>query len=1228
MNQDLIVRITADTAGATTNITAVEAQLAALEKAYTGSTAATTAHTAAHIAAAPAIIRTGEAATGAGAAMGILDKNMRVVTMGANAAGLEMTSLGVKISALAGVVESAEAAFGPLILILVAFETAMKAFSFVKDAETQAAAFQAQMETLGASIATQGGNFDVAQGQIKAWAASESLASGILQAQLIPALNDLVTAGHSVADSETMLAVAEEVAIAKHVEVRDVVRDLISAEMGRARGLELLDANTKKVVDSHGHLSDILKVLHKDFEKAIEDDQSADRANARLRVEIEGIQLAIGQKLLPAIADMNYAFIGGIHSIELFGQGVGDVFAGIGNSIAAAITELKALPDALAAGWDAISHGNFKGAAGAMGAAAMKDLAAGNAQLGAAASHFGAGFPKIFDSSDDVTVGRHIAGAAVKAHQARLDHGISLVDDPTIGTPKTKGAGSGAGGAMSFTPADYKTDKVDEYTVAQKNLEAALKRVDDGEAGLAERIKTATTAEAEHTAQAAHDAQVTIDLLAKKSLLTAAVDKEKTQRASLTQQLKDEQWEAHNATEAYNVYGDAMLAAGNDSIPTQNILAQLKAHMDEANKAAAAFATSLKTVSDNLRTNEGALGGVNAKLDEFKSKAEEAFGAASRSWEEYQKKIAVTLKEDLDTANITNAAKVVYYGDSLAKMEALDVAYRAQFTAADVAFRAAVASGDSTRIRATDAALQSIGALFDENVKSMEAADGKYTAAYKGQIADREAAYKTFITTVQGFETSFMDDILKNHKSLGDSLKSVFQKMVDDYATALEQMVVKSAMMKALNGPDGLIGKTLIDAGIVQAPGASTGNPQLDAAIAAHITAEKAQTTSLDLSTHAETAATTSITAAARALDTLTAAAQHAASAVGSSGGGSGLGSIFGGGDKSGIGGDVFGKGSDPFAALFGGTGGLDFTGTKDVNIAGIGGADVGTGGKALPTDISKVGGASVSGAMQGLMIAQLVNGMTGGNSTWSSVGGGIGGAFGGPIGAAIGAAIGGLFGPHETQAQQPDIFNPAWGQVDVNWNGAPGAQTFGNQQFTASSQYNVGQGGTPEYKLMENWANAGAATTDAQKALQAKIIGLEGGNPNADFGITREAQGIAYLADGQQISVTDLIAMEQAFQANVGGASGPIPTFSVARSYPDFTAGTLSATGTQAAAGTVVAPGTTVAAAPTPVIVNVAGSVVTPADLIDAIATGLAQRGIGLSASSPAPRFVVTSSF
>lgn len=719
--------------------------------------------------------------------------------------------------------------------------------------------------------------------------------------------------------------------------------------------------------------------------------------------------------------------------------------------------------------------------------------------------------------------------------------------------------------STSFTPAENRKEKIDIETAAQKLLEEQLKRVDDAEKALSETIKTATTVEAQHAAQAAYDAQVTIDLLSKKRLLTETIGGEVSEQKELNAEHDRAAQAAKAATAAYNAYGNAINTGGKQTVEEQNHLAELKDRMDKANKAADDLKTRLDELAKNLTTNRDALAAVIEKLDTFATKSQEAAAAASRSWEEYQKKTAETLREDLATSNMTNAQKLAYYGQTLAQMEALDAQYHAQHDAALQALQAAEKSGDITRIRSAVAALETIDASMVENEKQMERIDGQYTQAYKAALADQENARKAYLARVQGYEQTFLDDVLQKHQGLRNSVKDVLGQMLDDWIKYLEQMIIKSTMLDQLTSPNGPFGKILQAMGLgaavaVGGAGSPAGAAMPGSSSAGIITSAVSQygVGGLFGPVAGSQIASSTVSAAQNggilATQIGSSGSQQVASVVGTST----AGQI----DSSNMGAASWA--TDVYTPYD--TAGLTSASVSNSLLVGGNGLSIPSVGKpGAAADI--LNGYAVGSSMQ------FGNGQN--DAQWGGLLGGIAAAVtaANPIaGLALdvgGSLIGSLFGSHVTQAQQPDLYNPTYQQLLPNWQGS--AAQEGGTLYQPGSQYNVGNGGTSLSQQVDAWIQSSkgnvAGLTPAQQQLYNQIVSqVMGGNANAtagDIGITNEKNGMVTFADGSQMSVTAWTQLMSNFQSTVGSGPATSPVFSVTRTYPNMNIGSLSQTGT-----------------------------------------------------------------
>jgi len=153
-------------------------------------------------------------------------------------------------------------------------------------------------------------------------------------------------------------------------------------------------------------------------------------------------------------------------------------------------------------------------------------------------------------------------------------------------------------------------------------------------------------------------------------------------------------------------------------------------------------------------------------------------------------------------------------------------------------------------------------------------------------------------------------------------------------------------------------------------------------------------------------------------------------------------------------------------------------------------------------------------------------------------------------IGAAlIGAIAGGMFGNHETAAQEPDISDTTnYGTFVSDMNGVMG--TFNGSHIGPSAAFNPAMGGTPLDSQIERYiqglSNADIAKLTPQQ--QNAVLRLRAFPPGG-LGIAGERQGIFTLADGVKIGVQDyenLIGLVQQAMGSTGSGGSLAPLISI----------------------------------------------------------------------------------
>ncbi len=1177
-DNELTVRVTADTGNAATSIGDLDARLVRLEQAFNAATAATKVHGETHVATAAAVKSDTGAIGALAAGLREIEGHSIVAARALQVFHLEAEAGAVKVGALAEVLEGLGKAALPLLAIGAAIAVVTVGFAFLKDSVKEASEMQTQMRRISTAVEDNGESWDHAREKVEAFLSSEARFTGFSQGELRSAFNTIIEAGHSTADAYQIMTVAEDTARARGMDVEEVTQRIIQAEAGRALGLAQLDPRLKDAIKNHADLDTILTQLANDMRGQAEGaTNDFGTSVGRLNVAWGEFKEDVGTWLLPWLTDVVKDLTHLVDTLHNVTTAIGDA-TGAGD-------RAKAYKDAQ------------------RGVLTQDDFTS-NLPLHDGYDVFG---PLGWTTRAIVNLG----GADHKAHanenQARYiaeqrrksihAHGIHLDRDPTVGNSK----GGGSEFDPSYTDAKVKSD--DRTVKSQHVLDAALKSRKDAERDAAEAVKLAVTAQDEYNAKLAEAKLKTDDAVKSVADLTHQRTAEENEIRSLTAAQTAQKVALDQASAAQHAFGEAHKGSALSKGETAE-WRDLSRNVTETKKAYDATTSTLRTVTNEYHKNGEAI--RQAKVD---TQALAAFEADF----ERQKQADAVKNSDLVTSAYGTykqgaEAEAKYWQDKVAAAVRGGAAMTKEYIAAQDAQTAIEVRGIQQR---RDLQIQQIDIRDQEAMYAKSLSEQvaylqerlAYLKQFGEQYAGQEFAIQQKIATlqeqeyqkriddakaaldkIQAYETSFIDNVLLKHLSLRDAFKSVFNGILADYLKTLEQMAL---------APDGILGKS--NPALLKMFGMD-GGATADPVAAARNAAETKATAITTARTAVEDRATQATTGAATALDRLTTAAQHAASAVGSGhgGGGGGLDSIFGAFNAStGSGvnvspgaiaaGNATGPSFDPLAGF--NMGNLT---PADVNVSSVGGTAI-PGGAALPTDTKSIGGSTSAakafgGAMQGLMIAQMVNGITGGNSTWGSVGGAVGGAFFGPVGAAVGAAIGGQFGPHWGPASNyPDRApdgGASYGQFGADWQGSNGFGSNGTN-YNAQAQYNYSMGGQGLDKTMEQWANSAAATTDSQKALQKQIIALEGGNPNADLGVKNLHNGVWTLDNGSTISVADAQAMAAAYQANVGTNPMASSVFQLTRTMPDMNIGHLSPNGTYVQTPINVTPTTPTGGAP-----------------------------------------------
>jgi hypothetical protein len=371
------------------------------------------------------------------AGLGKISTATNAAARAASSLGLRAEFAGARVGALAEAFDGLGASMGPLLALGAALVAIGEGIKFLWSGANAAKEMQSSLETMRAAVEGQGKAWDSVSGSIQSFLDIESKASGFTRNELASAMNELIAASISVSDAETVVAVADEIAIAKHRDLNSIVKLLLGTEGARAMGLVRMFPTLKTMILNHAKLGDVLAEVHKITVKQIEADDSLARAQARQKAASEAAGEAIGKVLLPFLTQWNYEVIGAIENAKQFGHGFMEMAGAIGAAIAALASPLVHFFGMIDAGM----HGKLGQAKAEFGALThgISDIPSALGKLGPAIAdawkNMTWGIPEAGDR------GRAIGEAAVKAHNKAIEDGLRHLDfNPRVGiVPKHSG---------------------------------------------------------------------------------------------------------------------------------------------------------------------------------------------------------------------------------------------------------------------------------------------------------------------------------------------------------------------------------------------------------------------------------------------------------------------------------------------------------------------------------------------------------------------------------------------------------------------------------------------------------------------------------------------------------------------------------------------------------------------------------------------------------------------
>jgi hypothetical protein len=1173
-DDSLNITITADGSAAADQLDVVVGKAAALKAAMDVAAAAGTASGAAIAEGGSVAAAAHEAAAGAAvkhaAAEEFLGGALTKVEVGTNAMARAMGALGLstgeaseRVLGLTEALDGVGKAALPLLAIGAAVLTVAAAFNFLKDGIEEASKAQATFATLSQAVANQGGNWKTAQEGVEKFLDAIEHATTYSRGEALEAMNSLVTAGTSLADSEKIVAIATDVAAASHKSLQDVVNTLKEAEAGRGRGLIQLDEKLKPLIESHAKLSTVLTKLANDMagQAAAALDTNAGKSEL-LRNVLEHLGEEIGDHLLPMLNTGAELLITFAEQAEKAAPAVTSFFDSVITGADRAIGVLQGFAAAGVAAL-AISRDVAALASGHVASGALADIqnqlhAGKSGMLEAGHGILGDGKTQhpLADAfkAEDAEFKRERADAMAEIERIRNQ---ALQNDMTVGAdqkPKRakKEKQGYEAGSYDFTAADMPTFDKGADDNQQKGLVASLSALTDGEENFQRNVKLATTAQQQQNAEWNLAAKQTADGKIAMSEITAVMDEQKKKLDELTANLGAQEKAATSATAAYNSFGKSLEEESARGVkPTkdqENALKNLKTAMDAANGSVTKSQGEIDKINGFLETNASKFKAASVEADTYAAKV----AASDRADQDHLDRSILSLSDGLE-AQIKAAKErdqkldqqlqdeIATYGKSLA----------AQAAYYERRYQMAIAAGD---IYSADAV------ALAEKIKSIDLDE------YKARID----AQKQFLEQIQSTESTLVDGIIEKHQNLKQTLHDIWGDIVKDFEKNIEEMILKGSLLNGLNSS--LMKFLGLGGGGAGAAGAG-GSGALGAATSG--------------------ASSGGLFGSLLGSD----GSQSVASALPTGGGVTGL---------------LYGSAASTSMSA---TAAAAATDNNDGNPYAYGNTKSDGGFSNDTSSGTSALGGGLSSALAGFGYGETLNTLLGGNTTWGAVGSGLGagvgtifgGPLGGAIGGALGGALGGLFGSTPTAAKDPDEFESStgygqdvadlqFGQSSANgtnyfpsaaiakfvseMNVSSGSINGGANQGMQSVNSNGTIASSGGIDAAEMWLSQNQNDTSAQLEQMGvspaqfkqwvQLLGTSAtgtgqyshiaGDPNiGDVEVTGATSG-----GGTKSTYTALANALNSIITASSGSTGVVPTFSVTRAYndPSIVTGT-TATGT-----------------------------------------------------------------
>ena len=252
-----------------------------------------------------------------------METHGRTIAMADDALGMKFGGSVSRVTAGLGALQGAfGASLGPVALITAGVAAAGAAFMFLKNSVDKAAEWQANLQRLGQTVKDQGGNWASLRGEVQQWADLQEATTTFSRDEAVQAVTELTSAGMGLSDAMKTVRVAEDASAASGHSLTDVVHGLMEAEHGRTQALTALGIGTRQTMKDGMAYNAVLAAIEKQMGgSAKAATETYQGAQAQLANEWQSLEENVGTKLLPMFTSIVEALEKGVFELEHWSDG-------------------------------------------------------------------------------------------------------------------------------------------------------------------------------------------------------------------------------------------------------------------------------------------------------------------------------------------------------------------------------------------------------------------------------------------------------------------------------------------------------------------------------------------------------------------------------------------------------------------------------------------------------------------------------------------------------------------------------------------------------------------------------------------------------------------------------------------------------------------------------------------------------------------------------------------